>query len=175
MKKLLLISMLVFLPSCLFWNTNSKTESESNSSPLVNLVDSTHIIRALITQNKIGDLLEDHDIEQLTLLLDNKSPAQMAFESEVLSSTVPLVAIYYFKESIESDEFIKQLEDLAIRYEDQIKVVLVDVERLFSLAQDAQIEIFSTILLVKDREIIDRIEGNLSRDKLEEKLATYIK
>lgn len=172
MKNFLLISILTLLPSCSFWNTNSKTGMELNPSPLINLVESTHIIRALITQNKIGDLLEDHDPKQLALLLDNKSPAQMAFESEVFSSTIPLV-VYYFQESQESDEFINQLEDLAIKYEDQIKFVLVDAERLFSLIQDAQIEELPAILLVKNREIIDRFDGGMSKDQLEERLVAY--
>ena len=167
--------MIVLLPSCSFWATNSKTEPKEKLSPLINLVDSTHIIRTLIAQNKIGDLLEDHDSEQLALLLDNKSPAQMAFEAEVLSSTIPLVAVYYFQESKESKEFIKQLEDLAIKYDNQIKFVLVDAERLFSLAQDALIEELPTILLVKDREIINRFESSLSKSKLEEQLAVYVK
>ncbi len=173
MKNILLPAVLILLPSCSFWSTNSKTEAESNLSPLINLVDSTHIIRTLITQNKVGDLLEDHDSEQLALLLDNKSPVQMAFESEVLSSTIPLVAVYYFQKSQANDEFIKYLENLAIKYDDQIKFVLVDVERLFSLVQDAQIEELPTILLVKDREIIDRFEGNLSKRHFEEKLIKY--
>ncbi|MFC1870694.1 thioredoxin family protein [Candidatus Dependentiae bacterium] len=175
MKKILLISMIILLPSCSFWNTNSKTEMESNPSPLVNLVDSTHIIRKLIEKNKIGDLLEDHDPEQLTLLLDNTSPAQMAFESEVLSATAPIVVTYYFHENKGSEDFIKQLEDLAIKYDDEMKFVLVNAEQLFSLAQDAQIEELPTVLLVKDREIIDRFEGNLSKRHFEEKLKTYIK
>ncbi len=97
----------------------------------------------------------------------------MAFESEVLSSTIPLVVVYYFQKSQANDEFIKYLENLAIKYDDQIKFVLVDVERLFSLVQDAQIEEVPTILLIKDREVIDRFEADLSKRNFEEKLMKY--
>ena len=76
-------------------------------------------------------MLEKHNPEQLELLLNNVSPAKMAFESEVLSTTVPLIVIYYFKESQESQEFIKRLKNLAKKYDDQIKFVVVDVTAYF--------------------------------------------
>jgi len=173
MKKLLLLLMLTLLPSCAPWNAHSTIEADSSASPLIDLVDSTHIIRMLISQNKISGLLEEHDSEQLDLLLDNKSPAQMAFEAEVLSSISPLVAVYYFQKHKDRDECIEQLEALAMQYEDQIKFVLVDVERLFSLAQDAQIEEVPTLVLVKDREIIDQLNGDLSSDALKAWLSKY--
>ena len=168
---LIFLASLVFLPSCSFWHSDAEQDNlPTSSSPLINLVESTHIIRTLITKNKIGNLLEDHNPDQLALLLDNISPAKMAFESEVLSTTVPLVVVYYFKSSQESQKFIKGLKNLAKKYDDQIKFVVVDVDRLFSLAQDAEIENLPTILFVKNREIIDRFEGNYSMEQLEQKL-----
>ncbi len=167
--------LILFLPSCSPWKESSTIAVEQDTtSPLVNLVESTQIIRTLIVQKKIGDLLENREPEQLELLLNNTSPAQMAFEAEVLSSTTPLVAVYYFQETKESNKHSKDLESLANQYDGQIKFVVVNVQQLYSLAQDAQIEQLPTLLLVKDREIIDRIESALSKDQLDEKLKAYI-
>ncbi len=173
---LVFLTSLIFLPSCSFWHSDAEQNNLStSSSPLINLVESTHIIRTLITKNNIGDLLEDHNPEQLGLLLDNVSPAKMAFESEVFSTTVPLVVVCYFKESQESQKFFKGLKNLAKKYGDQIKFVIADVDHLFSLAQDAEIENSPTILFVKNRKIIDRFEGNYSIEHLEQKLRFFAK
>ena len=59
---------------------------------------------------------------------------------------------------------------MASIYDEQIKLVLVDAESLFSLAQDAQIEVLPTLLLVKNLEIIDRFEGHMSVVDVKRKL-----
>ena len=51
---------------------------------------------------------------------------------------------------------------------------MVDTEQLFSLAQDAEIETFPSILLVKGRKIIDRLEGIFTKNQLEQKLLSYV-
>ena len=169
-------------------HSSSDSRSSSVTSPLgvnfiallkrlnrisFNLVESTRIIRSLITQNKLGERLEDHSPEQLSVLLDNVSPAKLAIEVEVLSTTIPLVAVYYFDASQEKESFIKQLEELAIKYEDHIKCVVVDAQQLFSLVEDAEIENLPAMLLVKDREIIDRLEGEMSIELLEQFLLKH--
>lgn len=97
----------------------------------------------------------------------------MALESEVLSANIPLVVIYYFKESIESQKLIQKLENLAAKYDNQIKVVTIDADKLFSLAQNADIEKLPTLLFVKDREIINRIEDSITIEQLEHKLSAH--
>lgn len=159
----------------LLWQSHA-TQKETNdiSCPLINLVESTHIIRTLIVNNQLESLLEDHDPEQLTLLLNNVSPAKMAFESEVLSTTIPLVVVYYFQENEESKKFLQKLKKLAMTYDDIIKFVTVDVDQLFSLVQDAEIETLPTIVLVKNREIIEKIEDIISITQLEQLLKNHI-
>lgn len=168
-KKIFFLSLL-FLTSC-----NSLTTGKNESfESLVDLSDSTKLIRVVVSQSKLDELLEQHDPEQLELLLNNFSPAQMAFEAEVLSTTVPLVVIYYFKEGPQEKNFIKQLDKLAKNNEHKVKIVIIDSDKLFSLAQDAEIETFPTIIFSKNREILDRITKNISIDLLTAKIALLI-
>ncbi len=168
MKKLFIL-LLCFLSAC------TEQKKEIPEQQLINLVESTQIIRTLIHNNKLNTLLEDHAPEQLDLLLNNMSPAKIAFEVEVLSSTIPLIVVYYFKENLESRNFIEKLKKLAIIWDNQIKFVTIDVEKLFVLVQDADIQEIPTLLFVKDREVIDKIEGIANTDAFEEKLNIHNK
>jgi len=53
--------------------------------------------------------------------------------------------------------------------------VIVDGERLFVLAQDAEIETYPTILFVQNREIIERIDKDITIDLLQQKIGSYQK
>ena len=155
---------ILFIFFCLVlvkYHALQSNQHEVSSSFVINLVESTHIIRTLISQNALGKVLEEHDPEQLSLLLDNVSPAAMAFESEVLSTTVPLVVVCYCSdEDLKNELFVSRLENLALTYDNKVKFVIVDVNQLFSLAQDAEIETTPVFLIVKDREVIGRFEGD---------------
>src|SRR5271168_2007423 len=110
MKKRYVI-LLLFITAC-----SSKQDVVSHKT-LVDLVESTKIVRNLLCQKKIGQLLEEHDPEQLDILINNFSPASMAFESEVLSTTVSLVCVYFYQDSQREQTFIKDLDALAAEYE----------------------------------------------------------
>ncbi len=139
-------------------------------SPLINLVQTTQIIRIVVSQNKLGQLLEEHNAEQLNLLIDNVSPAQMAFEAEVQSTTIPLVIAYYFKDSAEEQERIEQLKNLAVEYNDKAKFIVIDAERLFSLAQAAELSALPAIVFIKNKELVHRMDGDVSIDELKQKI-----
>lgn len=168
--RIFLLLILFLIPSCSF-STQQKIENEEEVSkffPLVDLVESTTIIRAFITKNKIGELLEEHDPKDLYRLLNNMSPAQMAFGSEVLSTTIPLVVVYYYTDSPKSYVFIKQLQDLALYYHDRVKFVIIDADELFSLAQEADIQQYPSIAIFEKGIIIDRIEQDISIEAIDQ-------
>src|SRR5204863_9856649 len=107
-------------------------EKDISLSSVIDLVESTYIIRQLIKENTLESVLEEHDPEQLALLLDNISPASMAFESEVLTTTIPLVAVCYCNNDDAGHALlVQQLENLALKYADEVKFVIVDAIRLF--------------------------------------------
>lgn len=161
MKKLLV---LLFLTSCAYKKTIDTSKN------LINLLDSVKIIRNIINQNKLSQLLEDHDPEQLEYLMNNFSPAQMALESEVFSTTIHLVVIYYYKESQKEIEFIKLLEKLANENINKVKFVTIEADKLFSLAQNNDINDFPTIVFTKKRKIIDKISKEINIDLIKKKI-----
>jgi thioredoxin-like negative regulator of GroEL len=163
MKKLYVI-FLLFLTGC-----SSKQDTASHEA-LVDLVESTTIIRSLLCQNKLGQLLEEHDPEQLDILINNFSPASMAFESEVLSTTVPLVCAYFYQDSPQEQAFIKNLNALAAEYDNKVKFVIIDAEKLFSIAQAAEINTFPAIAWVRNREIFEYMHKNINVDTIRKKI-----
>jgi len=166
----------VILSSCASQQIDIQAHAESVAETcLIHLIESTNIIRTLMAQNKLGELLEEHEPEQIALLLNNTSPAQMAFETEVLSTVVPLVVVYYFQVNEESRNYIKELEKLAVQYDNQVKFVVVDAEKLFSLVQIAEIEKLPYIELFKDKGIIDSYKEGISSKSLEQKLVNYLR
>lgn len=139
----------------------------TGASPLVDLVQSTQIIRALINSNQLDTLLEAHDPAQLALLLNNFSPAQMAFETEVKATDYPLVVSYYYQPNTQSREFLTQLAQLATQYHDQIKFVVIDSEQLFTLAQAAEITTFPTTILSRQGVPLQQLTGELTIAELQ--------
>jgi thioredoxin-like negative regulator of GroEL len=160
-----------FIPSCTI--SEQKKDHTENENYLINLVESTHIIRELIRKNQLNKILGEHNPEQLAILIDNFSPAKMTLETEVLSTTMPLVVVYYFNKNSESKDFIKKLKNLSAKYDDQVKFVIVDSERLFSLIKEAKIEKIPTVLFVKNREIIDNLDENINLELIEKKIQKY--
>src|SRR5579871_5620120 len=91
-----LVLVLPFLSAC----SVPKSElGEESTHPLVRLTDSITIIRELISAKKLEELLEPHTVEQRDLLINNFSPAQLAFEAEVFTTTIPLVVVYYYEDN----------------------------------------------------------------------------
>lgn len=163
--------MLLFLTAC----SPQKTSDHGHFKALIDLTDSTPLIRTLIAQNKVSGLLENHTPEELDLLLNNFSPAQMAFEAEVLSTTMPLVVVYYFEDNSEEREFILQLDQFAIEYKDTVKFVLVNADKLFSLAQDAEIELFPTAIISRKRDLLEKVTGSVTINSLRKKINMFLK
>lgn len=166
MKKLYAV-FLLFLASC-----SSKQEAVSYKA-VINLVESTAIIRTLLCQNKLSQLLEEHDPEQLDILINNFSPASMAFESEVLSTTVPLVCVYFYQDSPQEQAFIKDLDALAAEYENKVKFVVVDAQKLFSIAQAAEVTTFPAIAWVRNRDIFEQSSDKITIASLQKKITEF--
>jgi hypothetical protein len=158
-SRYVLVLILPFLSAC----SVPKNEAIKESIRLlVRLTDSTNIIRELISTKNLGKMLEPHTTEQLELLINNFSPAQLAFEAEVFTTTVPLVFVYYYEDNVHEQAFIEQLEELAIEYDDKVKFVIVDIDALFALAQDVGIEKSPTLILAHNRDILEKRDENIT-------------
>lgn len=166
----ILVLALPFLSAC----SASKNETITEAiQPLVHLTESTALIRALISTKSLGKVLEPHTAEQMEILINNFSPAELAFEAEVFTTTIPLVIVYYYENNADEQKCIQQLEELALTYDDTVKFVVVDIDALFSLAQDAEIEKSPTLILTRNREILERRAEGVTIDLICSLLRTY--
>lgn len=132
------------------------------------LLNSTHIVRHLIKKNKVKKLLEDTDSEQLEILLNNFSPAEIAFESEVLSAQVPVILYFYNPTDKNHNQLQALVENIATHYKDTIKVVIIDAQALYKIAEKAEIEELPTIMIVRDRQEIERLIQPITEQRLKE-------
>lgn len=138
--------LLCTLPAC----TQSDRQMHSDDTQIIyDLNDSTNIILQLITSGSLDNILEDVDSGKLDTLIKNVSPALMAFESEVLSCTLP-VLVYYCTDQ-EKNNALEWLKNLHNIYP-AIKYVLVDIEKLYSVAQQSVISSTPTISLIMGRQ-----------------------
>jgi Thioredoxin len=166
----LLALVLPFLSAC---NAPKNEGIEEASQPLVRLTESTIIIRELISSKQLEKVLEPHTVEQAELLINNFSPAELAFEAEVFTTTIPLVIVYYCEDTAQERAFIQQLAALALEYDDHVKFVVVDIDALFSLAQDAGIEKSPTLILTRNRDILERRDEDITIDLIRSLIQAY--
>ena len=84
------------------------------------------------------------------------------FEAEVLGSDLPVVVEFYSDSCIPCKQLSPILGGLEDDYEDQVKVVKVNVNF------DAGLAASPTLLFFKDGSEVERIRGLVKRPKLEE-------
>lgn len=62
------------------------------------------------------------------------------------------------------------LEQVKAKQQDQLQIVKIDTDKYPNLASQYQIHALPTMVLFKDGQVVDRIEGAMSADKLIERL-----
>lgn len=157
---LFLLSICLLLPGC-------DNQVTATNKYVYDFAESVTLIRQLLKTDSLPEILEDADAQGLDRLINNFSPAQMALESEVLNCTLPVLIYFYLHQIMDSDF----LEQLAQEYEDQIKIITLDADNFFSIAQQFEIEQFPTIIGMQQRDEIFRLERT---DTLKECLKSFI-
>ena len=90
------------------------------------------------------------------------------FEAEVLGSDLPVVVEFYSDSCIPCKQLSPILGGLEDDYEDQVKVVKVNVNFDAGLAQKYEVAASPTLLFFKVGSEVERIRGLVKRPKLEE-------
>lgn len=90
------------------------------------------------------------------------------FEAEVLGSNLPVVVEFYSDSCIPCKQLSPILGGLEDDYEDQVKVVKVNVNFDAGLAQKYEVAASPTLLFFKDGNEVERIRGLVKRPELEE-------
>ncbi len=171
MKKIVwALGFVALLPSCSPQNgVATREQAAATDTALIDLLESTHIIREMIRTDRIGDLLENHDEEQLEVLLNNMSPAHMAVEVEMMRTPMPVIA-YFFEPGIRHDHALLILKDMAKTYDEKVKCVMIEGPKLFELYDAFAITTLPTVLLLKHGEVVARLEDTVDRERLEQEV-----
>lgn len=135
---------LLLLPAC--------AQDQTDNNNVIDFADSVIIIRELLRSNSLAKILENPEPGQLDFLINNFSPAEIAFESEVLNCTDSVIVFCYQK--LPDQNLIAGLQK---KYPEQ-KIVLINGDQFPFLMYDLEVESYPTILMVKQREEIERFE-----------------
>src|ERR1700676_1576103 len=100
------------------------TAEDTQESSFVDLDESTQIIVELLRKNDLATILESASEEELDLLIKNFSPAEMAFEAEVLDKEIP-VGVFFYQDAAQKKEVAALCDTLAQKYEEVFKFVAV--------------------------------------------------
>ncbi|MDD4566205.1 MAG: thioredoxin [Eubacteriales bacterium] len=96
------------------------------------------------------------------------------YESEVISSEVPVLVDFYADWCGPCQMVGPILETLAAKYEDKAKIVKINIDEQRKLAIANKVMSIPTMLFIKDGEIKERFSGALPQSVLEEKLGALI-
>lgn len=152
---LFLLSLSLLLPAC-------GKEAPTLEKHVYDFAESVTLIRHLLKTDSLIKILEDADPEGLERVINNFSPAQMALESEVLNCTLPVI-IYFYDGLVEDAEF---LEQLAQEHFDKVKIITIDAENFFSIAEQFEIQRYPTLIVMNKRDVLQRHSGTISKDQL---------
>ena len=139
-------------------------------SLIVNLDEATSLILAFIQNNSLTMMIEKPEGEALELLLKNFSPAEIAFEAEVLNAQQPTIAFFATKDIPNYDAIKALLEECASRFNKRCNFVEIDIKKLFKIAQIARIKEVPTLLFLHNRMELDRISNTIEEEELIEKI-----
>ncbi len=96
------------------------------------------------------------------------------FQAEVLESALPVIVEFYSDSCIPCKQLSPILGGIEDDYEEQLKVVKVNVNFDADLAAQYQVAASPTILFFKDGQEQNRIRGLAKRPALEEVIQTLI-
>lgn len=150
------IFLVALLSGC---NKASHDAIRLDDSPLQDLDVSTQIIMQLVEQHELSKVLEESDPAALKRLIKNFSPAEMAFEAEVLNWQQPVIMFFVQKQAADYKELHLILENFAHEHEKTIKFVEVDADELFKITEKFEISHLPALVLMDQRQELARVEG----------------
>lgn len=163
MKRIIIISLLLIQCNGCISRHKAPVEDALERDIVTHLDSSATIIQNLIASNQLSSIIEDADPQQVDSLIKNFSPAILALEVEVLSYAEPVLVIVH---DHADSQLMKTIYDYAECHPER-KVVYIDGEKLFKIAEDLEIDNVPAAILLHDREEKKRIEGSITPEALE--------
>lgn len=97
-----------------------------------------------------------------------------SFEELLSSSDLPVLVDFYADWCGPCQMMVPILEQVGAQLKQQLQVVKIDTEKYPQLAGKHQIEALPTLVLFKQGQPVDRIEGVLSAEQLVQRLQSWL-
>ena len=130
------------------------------------------ILKLIDNENGTYDLIVKKIKEEEAAMAKRIGTAE--FEAEVLKEKLPVIVEFYSDSCIPCKQLSPILGGIEDDYEDQVKVVKVNVNFDADLAGEYQVMASPTILFFKDGREVDRIRGLVKRPELEGKVKSIL-
>lgn len=135
-------------------------------SQLFDLNESVEIILSLIQGDSFGLMLENADPKNIELILKNFSPAEIAFQAEVINSSLPTLLFFSNENSQESKEMKTIIESAALSYNKRCKFIEVNSDKLFKISHITGVMNIPALVLLHNGVTLDHITGTINHDQL---------
>jgi hypothetical protein len=138
-------------------HTQIKLPSERTSGEVIDLNNSTEIIKKLRKSRSFRQQFNAEELRICDLLFKNLSDAELALKAEILDPALP-AAVIFFKNDESWPALYAIVQELATQYKDTLRFVIIDDEELFKISNNTDVEEFPTCVLVADQNEVERIE-----------------
>jgi thioredoxin 1 len=101
-------------------------------------------------------------------------PRGFAFEEETLSDDKPLLVFFTSERSGPARRMESLLAHLARKERTRVRIMRVEVDEQPDLAAKFRVEDVPTLVLVKRKAVVDRLDGRASAPKIEAMLARHL-
>lgn len=137
------------------------TENKIPPSLVIDLNAVTTRIVDLIKKGNVAEIISK-EVNQspgmVDILVKNFSPAEMAFDSEVLNFSDIAVVLFYDATEPTAQEVQAHFENIAFYHRAHGKFFKIDVSHLFKLADQASVSTVPSVLAIQHKKELGRIE-----------------
>ncbi len=97
-----------------------------------------------------------------------------SFEDAIANSNQPILVDFYATWCGPCQIMSKILEDVNVQLSGQMRIMKIDTDRYPQIASDRQIQALPTLVLFKNGQPVDRIEGVIPAEKLVTRLRQFL-